>query len=87
MVHLRPLKLAEPKESIATKMAALTPRFSGADIANICNEAAIIAGRVDKKAVEITDFLKAVDRVIAGLETSNKSISPDERKHIAYHEV
>lgn len=76
-----------PPKEIARKMAALTPQFSGADIANVCNEAAIFAGRESKKSVETVDFLMAVDRIIAGLEANRKPLSDDEKKHIAYHEV
>ncbi len=84
-VHLKPLKLSQDldKEFLAKQ----TPGFSGADIANICNEAALIAARKGKKAVERQDFLDAVDRIIGGLEKKNKIISPEEKKAIAYHEA
>ena len=84
-VHLKGITLAAPIESYASRLAALTPGFSGADIANICNEAAILAARKSKVAVEITDFESATDRVIGGLE-SKKLISPHEKRVVAYHE-
>ena len=64
-----------------------TPGFSGADIANICNEAALIAARKKKKHVEKQDFLDAVDRIVGGLEKKNKIITPQEKKTIAFHEA
>ncbi|WP_430814177.1 ATP-dependent zinc metalloprotease FtsH [Carboxylicivirga sp. RSCT41] len=84
-VHLRPLKLHDDVES--DFLAKQTPGFSGADIANVCNEAALIAARNDKKIVEKEDFLSAVDRIVGGLEKKNKIISKDEKKAIAYHEA
>lgn len=84
-VHLRPLKL-EPNFNI-TFLAKQTPGFSGADIANVCNEAALIAARKNKKAVERQDFLDAIDRIIGGLEKKNKLVSKDEKRAIAYHEA
>ena len=84
-VHLRPLKLSEEVKS--EFLAKQTPGFSGADIANVCNEAALIAARGDKKIVEKEDFLSAVDRIVGGLEKKNKIISKDEKKAIAYHEA
>jgi len=84
-VHLKPLKI---DKSVDVKfLAKQTPGFSGADIANICNEAALIAARNNKKKVDKQDFLDAVDRVIGGLEKKNKIISDHERKAIAYHEA
>ncbi len=83
-VHMKPLKLEEGLD--ADFLAKQTPGFSGADIANVCNEAALIAARRNKKAVEKQDFLDAVDRIIGGLEKRNKIISPSEKKVIAYHE-
>ena len=77
-VHLRPLKLSEEVKS--EFLAKQTPGFSGADIANVCNEAALIAARGDKKIVEKEDFLSAVDRIVGGLEKKNKIISKDEKK-------
>jgi AFG3 family protein len=68
-------------------LAKQTPGFSGADIANVCNEAALIAARRDKKAVEKQDFLDAVDRIIGGLEKKNKIIKKDEKRTIAFHEA
>jgi cell division protease FtsH len=84
-VHLRPIKL-EKSFDIAF-MAKQTPGFSGADIANVCNEAALIAARKNKNVVEKQDFLDAVDRIVGGLERKTKIISPDEKKTIAYHEA
>jgi AFG3 family protein len=71
----------------AKKLAAQTPGFAGAEIANVCNEAALIAARRDKKKVEMSDFNDAIDRVIGGLEKKNKIISPEEKKIVAYHEA
>ena len=84
-VHLRPLKLA--KEIDVDFLAKQTPGFSGADIANICNEAALIAARKNKSEVEKQDFLDAVDRIIGGLEKKNKIITKDEKRAIAFHEA
>lgn len=84
-VHLKPLKLDQSVD--VEFLARQTPGFSGADIANICNEAALIAARKDKKTVEKQDFLDAVDRIIGGLEKKNKIISVEEKKVIAYHEA
>jgi len=85
-VHLKPLvKLSEDVKS--EFLAKQTPGFSGADIANVCNEAALIAARGEKKQVEKQDFLDAVDRIIGGLEKRNKIITPGEKKTIAYHEA
>ncbi|MCZ6693437.1 MAG: ATP-dependent zinc metalloprotease FtsH [Bacteroidetes bacterium] len=84
-VHLKPLKMN--KEVDPKKLAAQTPGFAGAEIANVCNEAALIAARRDKKAVEMIDFQDAIDRVIGGLEKKNKIISPEEKKIVAYHEA
>lgn len=84
-VHMKPLKLAENVDP--DFLARQTPGFSGADIANVCNEAALIAARRNKKLVERQDFLDAVDRIIGGLEKRNKIISPSEKKVIAYHEA
>ncbi len=84
-VHLKPLKLADDVDS--KKLAAQTPGFAGAEIANVCNEAALIAARESKPAVEMTDFHNAIDRVIGGLEKKNKIISPEEKKIVAYHEA
>jgi AFG3 family protein len=84
-VHLKPLKLNE--EVDAKKLAAQTPGFAGAEIANVCNEAALIAARKDKQTVDMKDFHDAIDRVIGGLEKKNKLISPEEKKIVAYHEA
>lgn len=84
-VHLKPLKL--DKAIDIDFLAKQTPGFSGADIANLCNEAALIAARKDKKAVEKQDFLDAVDRIIGGLEKKNKIITKDEKRTIAFHEA
>lgn len=84
-VHLKPLKLAENLDT--DFLAKQTPGFSGADIANVCNEAALIAARKNKKAIDQQDFLDAVDRIIGGLEKKNKIITQDEKKVIAYHEA
>ena len=84
-VHLKPIKLA--KNIDINFLARQTPGFSGADIANVCNEAALIAARKTKKQVEKQDFLDAVDRIIGGLEKKSKIISPNEKETIAYHEA
>ncbi|MFN8279284.1 MAG: ATP-dependent zinc metalloprotease FtsH [Saprospiraceae bacterium] len=84
-VHLKKLKLSPsvtPKE-----LAEMTPGFAGADIANICNEAALVAARRNKTAIDIDDFNYALDRVIGGLEKKNKIIAPEEKEIIAYHEA
>jgi cell division protease FtsH len=84
-VHLKPLKLAadiDPKE-----LSAQTPGFAGAEIANVCNEAALIAARRSKTAVDMDDFQEAMDRVIGGLEKKNKIINPLEKKIVAFHEA
>lgn len=84
-VHLKPLTLDEALD--VDFLARQTPGFSGADIANMCNEAALIAARAEKKFVSKQDFLDAVDRIIGGLEKKNKIISQEEKKTIAYHEA
>jgi cell division protease FtsH len=84
-VHLKPLKLE--KKIDKDFLARQTPGFSGADIANICNEAALIAARKKKDTVQKQDFLDAVDRIIGGLEKKNKIITKQEKKTIAYHEA
>jgi cell division protease FtsH len=83
-VHLKPLKLEKKLDK--DFLARQTPGFSGADIANICNEAALIAARKKKTSVQKQDFLDAVDRIIGGLEKKNKIITKQEKKTIAYHE-
>ncbi len=84
-VHIKPLKLSENAD--IEFLAKQTPGFSGADIANVCNEAALIAARQDKKAVEHQDFLDAVDRIVGGLEKKNKIITQKEKETIAFHEA
>ncbi len=84
-VHLRPLK--KTKDLDVDFLSKQTPGFSGADIANVCNEAALIAARNGKKAVDKQDFLDAVDRIIGGLEKKNKIVTPSEKKAVAYHEA
>ncbi|HBD26609.1 ATP-dependent zinc metalloprotease FtsH [Flavobacterium sp.] len=84
-VHLKPLKKSEELDT--EFLAKQTPGFSGADIANVCNEAALIAARKDKKAVDKQDFLDAVDRIIGGLEKKNKIVTPAEKRAIAIHEA
>jgi len=84
-VHLKPLTLGPDVD--AKKLAAMTPGFAGAEIANVCNEAALIAARRDKKFITAQDFTDAIDRVIGGLEKKNKIISPEEKKIVAYHEA
>jgi cell division protease FtsH len=84
-VHLKPIKISSTLD--IHKLAEQTPGFAGADIANVCNEAALIAARKNKEAVDMQDFQDAVDRVIGGLEKKNKIISPEEKKIIAYHEA
>ena len=84
-VHLKPIKLAESMD--VNFLSRQTPGFSGADIANVCNEAALIAARKSKNEVDKQDFIDAVDRIIGGLEKKSKIISPGEKKTIAYHEA
>jgi AFG3 family protein len=84
-VHLKPIKISKTLD--IHKLAEQTPGFAGADIANVCNEAALIAARKGKDAVDMEDFQDAVDRVIGGLEKKNKIISPEEKKIIAFHEA
>ena len=84
-VHLKPIKISKTLD--IKKLAEQTPGFAGADIANVCNEAALIAARKNKEAVDMQDFQDAVDRVIGGLEKKNKIISPEEKKIIAFHEA
>jgi cell division protease FtsH len=84
-VHIKPLKLSPKVDT--KKLAAQTPGFAGAEIANVCNEAALIAARKNKSAVEEDDFHDAIDRVIGGLEKKNKLISPEEKTIVAHHEA
>ena len=85
MVHLRGLKLADDFD--VEFLAKHTPGFSGADLANVCNEAALTAARKNKSAIDKQDFLDAVDRIIGGLERKSKIITPEEKKSIAHHEA
>ena len=85
LVHMKGLKLSPDVD--VDQLARQTPGFSGADIANVCNEAALIAARHDKQAIEKQDFMDAVDRIIGGLEKKNKIITEDERRSIAIHEA
>ena len=84
-VHLKPLKSVKTLD--VEFLAKQTPGFSGADIANVCNEAALIAARKNKKSVGKQDFLDAVDRIVGGLEKKNKIVTPEEKKTIAFHEA
>ena len=84
-VHLKPIKMS--KDVDVKKLAAQTPGFAGAEIANVCNEAALIAARRDKGEVDMQDFQDAIDRVIGGLEKKTKIISADEKRIVAYHEA
>jgi len=84
-VHLKPLKVTKTLD--IDFLSKQTPGFSGADIANVCNEAALIAARKNKKSVGKQDFLDAVDRIVGGLEKKNKIITPEEKKTIAFHEA
>jgi cell division protease FtsH len=84
-VHIRPLKLNEDVN--VKNLSAQTPGFAGAEIANVCNESALIAARKNKDSIEMSDFQDAIDRVIGGLEKKNKIISPEEKKIVAYHEA
>lgn len=84
-VHIKPIKYE--KSIDMDFLAKQTPGFSGADIANVCNEAALIAARINKKVVQRQDFLDAIDRIVAGLERKNKIITPEEKRTIAYHEA
>lgn len=84
-VHLKPIKMS--KDVDVKKLAAQTPGFAGAEIANVCNEAALIAARRDKAEVDMQDFQDAIDRVIGGLEKKTKIISADEKRIVAYHEA
>lgn len=91
MVHLRPLKLdaelSKDVQALAQKLAVLTPGFSGADIANVCNEAALHAARKGSDSVQSVDFDTAIERVIVGLEKKSRVLSPEEKKTVAYHEA
>jgi len=84
-VHINPIKIGDDVN--VKKLAAQTPGFAGAEIANVCNEAALIAARKDSESVCMQDFYDAIDRVIGGLEKKNKIISPEEKEIVAYHEA
>ena len=84
-VHTKRIKISQTLD--INRLAELTPGFAGADIANVCNEAALIAARNNKESVEMIDFQDAIDRIIGGLEKKNKIISPEEKQIIAYHEA
>lgn len=86
-VHLAKLKLANRIYDLKNRLAALTPGFSGADIANVCNEAALIAARNDSNSVKLNHFEQAIERVIGGVERKSKLLSPEEKKIVAYHEA
>ena len=86
-VHLAKLKLANRIYDLKNRLAALTPGFSGADIANVCNEAALIAARNDANSVKLNHFEQAIERVIGGVERKSKLLSPEEKKIVAYHEA
>lgn len=89
LVHLKPIKLAGgvDKDLLSDKLSTMTPGFSGADIANVCNEAALIAARTGLSAVDEHSFDRAIERVIAGLERKTRVLSPEEKKIVAYHEA
>jgi AFG3 family protein len=88
-VHLQPIKVDtnQNMDQLARKLAALTPGFSGADIRNVCNEAALIAARYQQESVKLIHFEQAIERVIAGLEKKSKVLPPDEKRIVAYHEA
>ncbi|EEZ99702.1 AFG3-like protein 2 [Tribolium castaneum] len=86
-VHLGPLKTNLDKSELARKMAALTPGFTGADIANVCNEAALIAARDLNESINMKNFEQAIERVVAGMEKKTNVLSPEEKKTVAYHEA
>uniref|UniRef100_H2YGL9 AAA+ ATPase domain-containing protein n=1 Tax=Ciona savignyi TaxID=51511 RepID=H2YGL9_CIOSA len=86
-VHLKPLKSDLDKNALSRKMAARTPGFSGADIANVCNEAALIAAREAATSIEEKHFASAIERVVAGLEKKSQVLQPSEKKTVAYHEA
>ena len=86
-VHLKPLKTNLDKIAIAKKLAALTPGFTGADIANVCNEAALIAARDLNDSIVMKHFEQAIERVVAGMEKKTNVLQPEEKKTVAYHEA
>ncbi|XP_012279522.1 AFG3-like protein 2 [Orussus abietinus] len=86
-VHLEPLKTTLDKAQLARKMASLTPGFTGADIANVCNEAALIAARDMNDNIQLKNFEQAIERVVAGMEKKTNVLQPEEKKTVAYHEA
>lgn len=86
-VHLQKLKTNLDKNDLSRKMAALTPGFTGADIANVCNEAALIAARDLSESIEMKHFEQAIERVVAGMEKKTNVLQPDEKKTVAFHEA
>lgn len=86
-VHLKPIKTDVDRNELSKKMAALTPGFTGADIANVCNEAALIAARDNSESVVMNHFERAIDRVVAGMEKKTNVMQPEEKKTVAYHEA
>ncbi|XP_014470355.1 PREDICTED: AFG3-like protein 2 [Dinoponera quadriceps] len=86
-VHLFPLKTTLDKDQLARKMASLTPGFTGADIANVCNEAALIAARDLNDNIQLKNFEQAIERVVAGMEKKTNVLQPEEKKTVAYHEA
>lgn len=86
-VHLKPIKTDLDRNDVSRRMAALTPGFTGADIANVCNEAALIAARDSSESVVMKHFEQAIDRVVAGMEKKTNVMQPDEKKTVAYHEA
>ena len=86
-VHLASLKTQVNKDDLARKMAALTPGFTGADIANVCNEAALIAARDLNEYILLYHFEQAIERVVAGMEKKSNVLQPEEKKTVAYHEA
>ncbi|VDK45674.1 unnamed protein product [Anisakis simplex] len=86
-VHLNPLKTSLNKTELSRKLAALTPGFSGADIANICNEAALVAARDAGEEITLKNFEQAIERVVAGMEKKSQVLQPEEKKTVAYHEA
>ncbi|EGC30195.1 hypothetical protein DICPUDRAFT_41790 [Dictyostelium purpureum] len=87
MVHLKNVKVDGDMEEVAKKLATLTPGFSGADIANVCNEGALVAARNDAKAAKFSHFEEAIERVLVGLKRENRVLSPEERTVVAHHEA
>eukprot|EP01090_Pellita_catalonica_P013929 TRINITY_DN3429_c0_g2_i1.p1 TRINITY_DN3429_c0_g2~~TRINITY_DN3429_c0_g2_i1.p1 ORF type:complete len:636 (-),score=125.01 TRINITY_DN3429_c0_g2_i1:52-1905(-) len=86
-VHMQPLKLSKEPDTYVHRLAMLTPGFSGADISNVCNEAALFAARKLKTSIDMEDFESAIERVIGGMERKTRILSPDERTTVAYHEA